>query len=155
MKGKKAVGTICAIAVWFSLVVGHSVEGAQVVSEFSAGTATVVAQVGGSSSNGDPVLESGVSQPNGELAMDSSSQITIYPETSMLDSIPWGAVASVVASVGVVLICYNLITARKNGWGWWVLTTLGIAIVFAGRMGASLFCEISSDATGVPDWDED
>ena len=72
-----------------------------------------------------------------------------------MSGLDWDSIATVVVSVGAVLVGYNLLTARKQGWAWALLCTVGVVIGFIGKIGASLFCEISSDATGISDWDSD
>ena len=128
-QGKKWIAILCAVTIWFSFIASHSIQGAQIDSSVAAGQST-----------SDSVM------PNTDMLPASPID---------LPGIEWGSITTIVASVGALLIGFNLMTAKKQGWGWSILCVAGAVLAIFARMSASLFCEISSDATGISDWDSD
>ena len=54
----------------------------------------------------------------------------------------------------ISLLGYNLLTSRKQGWGWATLVVFAGILAFFLRVGISMFREIASAAHGSSDWDE-
>jgi hypothetical protein len=129
---KKWTALICATAIWFSFIASHSVQGAQIEPR-----------------NGSSL------QPAATLTDNPLSQNALPADASIQSGFDWGSVATIAVSAGVLLLGYNLLTSRKHGWAWFLICTVGVVIGFIGKVSASMFCEISSDATGISDWDSD
>lgn len=141
---KKCIAVICASAVWFSFLVNHSLV---------AAPARPRVVLGDDIPSAVPASVDIASEPAaGTSGEDTDSGLG---EAFVLPDVAWGTVATLFATAGAALLFYNLVTARKHGWGWMVLSATGVVIAYFGKLGASLFCEISADATGISDWDSD
>lgn len=125
MLGRRLTAMVCTIAVWFSFIIGSTVQAAQNEMAFSAA----------------PTLSetaSGVQQYSGiaDSLLGTNSGITIIATTLFT----------------VAIISYSLFTSGKRGWGWsMICVSAGIILIFA-RFGISLFNEIASP-NSVQDWD--
>ncbi len=128
---RQSIAVICAAAVWFTFNLGGSLQAAQ--QERSTGAVPA---------------ESGQA-----IGFDGLVGADLTIAGSMFNSTSSVTIAAV-SLITISMLGFNLASSGKRGWGWMTLCVFASLIAILGKLGISMFLEISAD-NEIHDWDGD